>query len=66
MANDTYTINQWDQLRRFLEDGRLELTNNGAGNRPTNRIWLADRMIGEARIGRCPDASTTTKLLARG
>lgn len=26
----TYTINQWNQLRRFLEDGRLELTNNGA------------------------------------
>lgn len=26
----TYTVNQWTQLRRFLEDGRLELTNNGA------------------------------------
>lgn len=25
----TYTVNQWKQLRRFLEDGRLELTNNG-------------------------------------
>jgi transposase len=24
-----YTVNQWRQLRRFLEDGRLELTNNG-------------------------------------
>jgi len=24
-----YTVNQWQQLRRFLEDGRPELTNNG-------------------------------------
>jgi transposase len=26
----TYTVNQWKQLRRFLEDGAIELTNNGA------------------------------------
>jgi hypothetical protein len=25
----TYTINQWRELMRFLEDGRLELDNNG-------------------------------------
>jgi transposase len=26
----TYTVNQWKQLRRFLDDGAIELTNNAA------------------------------------
>lgn len=25
----TYTLNQWKQLRRFLEDGRVQIDNNG-------------------------------------
>lgn len=25
----TYSLNQWEQLRRFLEDGRIQIDNNG-------------------------------------
>ena len=46
-----YMLKRWDGFTRFLDDGRICLTNNAAENDVDPQAWLADVL---ARIAELP------------